>query len=130
MGELELYFTSFYFTVTTIMTVGYGDITAQSLIEKIVCIVVMSIGVVAFSFATGSISSIISNSDSKAAMLKEKMKTLDQIQSEYDIDRELYNKVMRAIQYEHNQSASAKGVVEFMDELPTKLRLEVAMAIH
>ena len=28
MSELDLYVTSFYFTVTTIMTVGYGDITA------------------------------------------------------------------------------------------------------
>lgn len=28
MAPLDLYITSFYFTVTTIMTVGYGDITA------------------------------------------------------------------------------------------------------
>jgi Ion channel len=28
LDEFELYITSYYFTVTTIMTVGYGDITA------------------------------------------------------------------------------------------------------
>ena len=28
LDNYELYITSFYFTVTTIMTVGYGDITA------------------------------------------------------------------------------------------------------
>lgn len=61
MNDADLYITSFYFTVTTIMTVGYGDITAFSMIERVICIFLMLIGVVAFSFATGAISSIITN---------------------------------------------------------------------
>jgi hypothetical protein len=36
----------------------------------------MLIGVIAFSFATGAISSIISNQDSAEAKLREKMETL------------------------------------------------------
>ncbi len=55
----DLYVTSFYFSVTTIVTVGYGDITAVSSGEKIVCVFLMITGVIAFSFATGSLSSII-----------------------------------------------------------------------
>ena len=55
----SLYTSSFYFVVTTIMTVGYGDIVAQSISEKILCIMLMIIGVIAFSFATGALSSII-----------------------------------------------------------------------
>ena len=61
LSDSELYVTSFYFTVTTIMTVGYGDITAKSMPEKLLCILLMLIGVIAFSFATGLISSIITN---------------------------------------------------------------------
>jgi Ion channel len=41
------------------MTVGYGDITSQSILEKIICCMLMIIGVIAFSFATGALSSII-----------------------------------------------------------------------
>ena len=59
MGNMELYVTSFYFTTTTILTVGYGDITPISITEKILCIFLMIIGVVSFSFATGALSSII-----------------------------------------------------------------------
>jgi hypothetical protein len=59
MGNLELYVTSFYFTTTTILTVGYGDITPVSVTEKLLCIFLMTIGVVSFSFATGALSSII-----------------------------------------------------------------------
>jgi len=61
MPTADLYITSFYFTVTTIMTVGYGDITANSSIEKVICIMLMLIGVVAFSYANNAISSIITN---------------------------------------------------------------------
>jgi hypothetical protein len=63
MTDLDLYVTSFYFTTTTILTVGYGDICAVSKTEKIMCIILMIIGVVSFSFATGSLSSIIVNYD-------------------------------------------------------------------
>jgi hypothetical protein len=59
MSEGELYMTSFYFTITTIVTVGYGDITAISVIEKIVAVLLMITGVIAFSFATGTLASII-----------------------------------------------------------------------
>ncbi len=55
--------TSFYFSVTTIVTVGYGDITAISPGEKIVCVLLMIIGVIGFSFATGALSSMIANMD-------------------------------------------------------------------
>jgi hypothetical protein len=76
LAVVDLYINSFYFTVTTIMTVGYGDITAISSLEKVICIFLMLIGVIAFSFATGAISSIISNQDSAEAKLREKMETL------------------------------------------------------
>ncbi len=59
LDNFDLYVASFYFSVTTIVTVGYGDITAQSSGEKLVCCLLMLIGVVAFSFATGALSSII-----------------------------------------------------------------------
>jgi len=59
--------TSFYFTVTTVLTVGYGDICAFSLGEKVFCILLMVVGVISFSFSTGAISSIISSYDSKEA---------------------------------------------------------------
>ena len=105
LSDYDLYVTSFYFTVTTIMTVGYGDITAKSMPEKLLCILLMLIGVIAFSFATGLISSIITNQDSAEAKLKEKMMTLEGIQKEYNIDEELFNKIVKAVKYDHHQNS-------------------------
>ena len=54
-----------YFSVTTITTVGYGDISATATNERILSIFIMIVGVIAFSFATGSLTSIISNVDTQ-----------------------------------------------------------------
>jgi len=59
MPHSEQYLTSIYFTVTTITTVGYGDISIGSKSEKIFCVMVMLVGVMSFSFFSGSLASII-----------------------------------------------------------------------
>jgi hypothetical protein len=114
--------------VTTIVTVGYGDIHAYNIGEKIMSIFLMLIGVVSFSFMTGSLSSIISNYDASQAQLKEKIATLNDMQKEYDIDPELFDKLRKAIKYDH--SKNSRDIIEFMEELPYKLKIEVAMQIH
>ena len=55
----EQYLTSFYFTVQTITTVGYGDMSISSNSEKIYCVMIMLVGVMSFSFFSGSLASII-----------------------------------------------------------------------
>ena len=70
---------SFYFTITTITTVGYGDIHGYSTIEFIVSIIFKITGVLGFSYVTGVISSIIENVDSAEARIAEKMQTLSKI---------------------------------------------------
>ena len=74
--DYELYIVSFYFTVTTIVTVGYGDITPKNSGERVICMLLMIIGVISFSIGTGILSSIIANYDSALAKLEEKMSTL------------------------------------------------------
>ncbi|CDW89496.1 cation channel family protein [Stylonychia lemnae] len=126
--NFQLYITSFYFTVTTIVTVGYGDITAQNTGERIICILLMIIGVIAFSFATGSLSSIISNYDSSQAKLKEKIATLNDIREQYQIGPKLFDELRKAIKYDHSKNYN--DVIQFMEELPHKLKIDLAMEIH
>ena len=67
------------------------------------CIVLMVIGVVSFSITTGALSSIISSYDSREALLKEKISTLNQIAAEYEIDVELFNKLTKTLRYDHSK---------------------------
>ena len=59
-SNFDLYIVSFYWTIQTITTVGYGDVYTTNTYERIFACFIMIIGVLAFSFASGSLASIIS----------------------------------------------------------------------
>ena len=56
---------SLYFALTTLSTVGYGDIFPISQFERITAVVVMMLGVAFFSYIMGNFIEIISNIHSK-----------------------------------------------------------------
>ena len=62
-SNAAMYAISFYWPITTITTVGYGDISGVNNLEKIFCSIVMIVGVISFSFANGALASIIQNFD-------------------------------------------------------------------
>ena len=51
--------TCFYFVITTITTVGYGDHSASTFIEQIFLSIIMFIGVIGFGLASGSLTNTI-----------------------------------------------------------------------
>lgn len=120
----ELYSASLYFTVTTLVTVGYGDIHAFSVQEQYLCILLMILGVLVFSFTTGSLSSMITSYDSREALLKERIATLNAIAREYQLDVETFNRLVKTIKYDH--SKKQRDIIHFMEELPHKMRVELS----
>lgn len=67
--------------------------------------VLLIIGVVGFSFAIGSVSSVISSLDAKAAKLKEKLQTLENVRNEYKVPYDLYRRLRLAMNYDHSKNA-------------------------
>ena len=74
------------------------------------------IGVIGFSFAIGSLSSVLSSLDAKAAKLKEKLSILENIRTEYKIPYELYRRLRLALNYDHSKNAEEATI--FLNELP------------
>ena len=60
---LELYVAATYFTMQTLTTVGYGDISIVRLDEMMLVILLQFIGVLCFSFASGSLTALITNTE-------------------------------------------------------------------
>ena len=125
---MNLYLTSIYFTVTTITTVGYGDISGTNKTERIFCIFIMVAGVIAFSFASGSLASIIQNYDNQNAKVTEKMSTLKKISENYFLPKDLQVRLKKAIN--SNLGHDFEELNDFCDELPHNLRIEVSLYIH
>ena len=89
-GDFELYITSVYYVVTTMSTVGYGDISGHTTLERIFCIVLMLAGVIAFNLISGALGALITNYDSSQAALQEKLLFLNNLRTKYKITNELY----------------------------------------
>jgi hypothetical protein len=58
-----IYIQSFYFIVTTMTTVGYGDMTIHTVSEQVYCMFLMLCGVFYFSMISGSLTSILATLD-------------------------------------------------------------------
>lgn len=124
----DLYIRAFYFTVTTITTVGFGDISPTTNIEMIFGVIVMISGVVAFSYATGALSSLLSNMDHNTAIMKQRIEVLDSIRDTYSIGPALYEELRQSVVYESSRDVSNQ--VEFVEKLPNRLKIELSVKIH
>ena len=69
--------------VTTMTTVGYGDMSGSTSLERIFLVFLMIIGVVVFTFVSGSLSSIIADWDKTNLDLQEQVLFLNQMTTQY-----------------------------------------------
>ena len=81
----NLYIVSIYWTITTITTVGYGDISATNLPERLFCSLIMLLGVFSFSIANGSLSQILNTYDHQKIEYQEKVEIIDKLQKKYNL---------------------------------------------
>ena len=124
----EQYLTSFYFTITTMTTVGYGDLSASTFLEKIVCILIMFIGVITFSFASGALANYIDKTDEQNEKFASKMNMLDELYREHLFPLKLYADIRKNIQ--QNYKMDAEGINDFVDDLPLDFKQKIAIYIY
>lgn len=80
-------------------TVGFGDISAQTLTEKIFAIMWMIIGVGFYSFAIGNVGAIIANMDRRSSELKDKMNVFNDFCLKVRLPLFVKEKVLRFFEF-------------------------------
>ena len=86
--------------MTTITTIGYGDGVGSTTVEYIFAMIVEFIGLIFFSFLTGTISSMFSGDQSFESLINARMEELDlwllkleNCNSKDKIPNQLYNSI-------------------------------------
>lgn len=127
----NLYITAVYWAFTTLSTVGYGDISARTSIERCVAIVWMICGVYFFSFTIGSLSSILSSIDTKDTLLTSKLAIIDEFVREARLSSSLRSRLRASIKYNSEKEGyTLTDKQEMFNDLPRNLRYDVALAMH
>lgn len=125
----EIYLEAFYWTVTTLSTIGYGDITPDNPIEFIYVILIMLMGAALYGFIIGNIASIIANIDVAKSQFQKKMDNLNTFFKYRNIPIKLQNHIYEYYDYLWR---SRRGYDEssLLQDLPKALKIQVSLFLN
>lgn len=125
------YLRALYWTVTTIATIGYGDITPNrdNPVQLIYTIVTELIGVGMFGFIIGNISSLIANIDLAKTQHRAKMEEISAYLVERAIPRELRKRIADYYEYLW-ENRRGQGENSILGELPLSLKTQVSLFLN
>ena len=89
---------------------------------------IMVIGVIAFSFASGSLASILQNYDTQNAKMAEQLNILNKIYKDYCLPFDLYSRLRKSVKY--NSNHEIENLNSFVSELPHNLKIELSLYLH
>ena len=127
---LSLYLISFYFLITTITSVGYGDITCVSLGETVFQIILLTIGVIAYSWVVSTIGNYVKKETRAAIKYNKDIGLLEEIRVSYPkMSFKLYSKIQKHLEtVSHQQERFDTNLL--VNNLPYTLKNKLMFIIY
>ncbi len=125
-----IYLTSIYFVITTLTSVGYGDITGNGMKEYIFQIFLLIVGIMAYSWLVSSVSNYVRENNKDNEYFQSKVNILDDIKLTHpEMDNELYKKIYLYLK-QLKIVQKRKGKNSLLDSLPYNLKNLILYEIH
>ena len=121
---------SVYWSFQTITTVGFGDISIMTSNEYMIAVFWMFAGVSFYSYTVGSVAGIIAAMDTKAAILSNKLTTLNGYAERIKLPEDTSVRISRFLENDSKDQNSLVEQESLQAELPAVLRLELMTFTH
>ncbi len=123
---LTEYNLALYWAITTLTTIGYGDITPSTNIGRMFTMSIMLLGVGVYGLVIGNISKIIVSASRHKEKMREKIQDLSLLMKHYEVPRKVQSEVFM---YFHNLSKQrlTDNDQKIINELPHNLKNELSI---
>ena len=108
----DIYICSIYILITALTTVGYGDITCYSFNERIFQLLLLIVGIVAYSWIISYISNYVKKINEKSIDFENRKSILDEIKiNNPSLSNNLYERVLRHLKYKIFYENKDKSII-------------------
>ena len=117
----DIYICAIYILIMALTTVGYGDITCYSLIERVFQLFLLVIGIMAYSWLVSSFSNYIQKLNERTADFEKKKSILDEIKVNHkNLPDSLYDRILRHLKFKNFHEKKLINII--FDCLPVGLK--------
>ena len=125
-----IYLNSFYFIITTITTVGYGDMLGHSLTETVFKIVLLTVGISLYSWIVSNIGNYVNNESRISIGFNKDEAILEEIRITYpNMPYKLYNQILHHLEIRKLRQQKL-DINLLINSLPYSLRYNILFTIH
>jgi hypothetical protein len=126
--SIAQYIRSLYWTITTMTTVGYGDITPTRTVEYVFSAVIMLMGASLYAFIIGSVASLLSSIQAAKNSHWERIDTVTEFLRQRHVPSDIDAKVRNYYEYIWDRYRGLDKN-EMLNDLPGPLRLEILLQL-
>ena len=126
----DVYILCFYYAMTTLTTVGYGDIGGENSMERIYCAMLQIVGTVVFATIMNQLSMVLDNMNHHAREKEFRQTKWGQFLRHHYVDPPLVKKILAWAGFQYDNDVNWNEGKEIMQLLPRSMRSALALDLH
>ena len=125
-SKAELYIASIHWSVMTLTTIGYGDISPKSAAEMVFVVFAMLVGAGFFSFVVGTCCSLVEGLDAISIRFQEQLDSINDYMELCKMKPELRARIRKYV-WNYKDLSSRKNENDILDLMSPSLKQEVLL---